>query len=83
MRLEEFDIEKAWWGNRHESEQSWKVTADEIARNNYNLDIKNPNAPIEVHDDPEELIRLYREAVISVNNLQEELKALLQKSLNK
>jgi type I restriction enzyme M protein len=81
MRLEEFDVEKEWWLNRTESEQSWKVSAADIAKNNYNLDIKNPNAPVEVHDDPEELLMQYKEAVTAVNQLQEELKSLLQKSL--
>jgi hypothetical protein len=41
--------------------QAWKVSAADIANNNYNLDIKNPNAPVEVHDDPEELFNLYLE----------------------
>jgi len=83
MRLQEFDIEKAWWIKREESEQSWKVSEADIANNNYNLDIKNPNAPVEIHDDPEELIQQYNEAVKSVKELQEELRILLQKSLKK
>ena len=44
MRLEEFDSERKWWNDRQESEQSWKVMAADIAKNNYNLDVKNPNA---------------------------------------
>ena len=83
MRLEEFDVEKKWWAKRQESEQAWKVSASYIAKNNYNLDIKNPNAPLKVHDDPDELLKLYQDAVTSVFQLQEELKSLLQKSLNK
>jgi type I restriction enzyme M protein len=83
MRLAEFEVEKEWWTRRRESEQSWRISADEIVKNNYNLDIKNPNSPIEVHDDPEDLIKRYKESVNLVNNIQEELKALLEKSLNK
>ena len=83
MRLEEFDDEKEWWDKRQESELSWKVSASDIAKNNYNLDLKNPNAPIEVHDDPDELLKLYQDAVTSVHQLQEELKSFLQRSLNK
>ena len=81
MRLEEFDIEKEWWEERKESEQSWRISAAEIAKNNYNLDIKNPNAPIEVHEDPEELLAKYTESVINVRRIQEDLKLTLSKAL--
>lgn len=30
IRLEEFDHEKEWWGNREESEVSWKINFSEI-----------------------------------------------------
>ena len=81
MRLEEFDIEKEWWEERKESEQSWRISAAEIAKNNYNLDIKNPNAPVEVHEDPEELLAKYTESVINVRRIQEDLKLTLSKAL--
>jgi type I restriction enzyme M protein len=81
MRLAEFDIEKKWWSKRKETEQSWKVAAKDIAANNFNLDIKNPNAPMESHEDPDELIAKYLEATRRVNSLQEQLRAILQKSL--
>jgi type I restriction enzyme M protein len=81
LRLEEFDIEKEWWEERKESEQSWRISAAEIAKNNYNLDIKNPNAPIEVHEDPEELLAKYTESVINVRRIQEDLKLTLSKAL--
>jgi type I restriction enzyme M protein len=58
IRIEEFDLEKAWWEDRVESEYAWKVTIDEIKQRNYNLNINNPNAnnknillsPIEIID---------------------------------
>jgi type I restriction enzyme M protein len=81
MRLAEFDIEKNWWTKRQENEQSWKVSASDIAKNNYNLDIKNPNSPVEVHDDPELLLEQYHEALATVIQLQNELRTNLQKSL--
>jgi len=77
MRLEEFDVEKSWWSNREESEQAWRVTATDIANNNYNLDIKNPNALAEVHEDPDELLAQYQESEKSVRELQEFLKLRL------
>ena len=81
MRLSEFDEEKNWWMKRKETEKAWKVSAKDIAANNYNLDIKNPNAPVEIHEDPEELLAQYAEAVKAVKALQDQLKASLQQSL--
>ena len=50
MRFEEFATECAWWGDeakgfksREETEQAWKVSVEDIEKNNYNLDIKNPH----------------------------------------
>jgi type I restriction enzyme M protein len=81
MRLAEFDEEKKWWTKRKETEKAWKVSAKDIAANNYNLDIKNPNAPVEIHEDPEELLAQYTEAVNAVKTLQDQLKTSLQQSL--
>jgi type I restriction enzyme M protein len=81
MRLSEFDEEKKWWNKRKETEKAWKVSAEDIAANKYNLDIKNPNAPVETHEDPEELLAQYAEAVKAVKSLQDQLKASLEQSL--
>jgi type I restriction enzyme M protein len=83
MRLEEFNTERDWWKKRQESEQSWKVSAAEIAQNNYNLDIKNPNVPLVVHDDPDELLHQFKVAMQEVANLQNELKIALNRSIDK
>ena len=81
MRLSEFDEEKNWWSKRMETDKAWKVSAKDIAVNNYNLDIKNPNAPIETHEDPDELLTQYLNAANAVRVLQDQLKAALQQSL--
>jgi type I restriction enzyme M protein len=81
MRLSEFDEEKNWWTKRKETEKAWKVSAKDIVANNYNLDIKNPNAPVEIHEDPEELLAQYAASVKTVKSLQDQLKASLQQSL--
>jgi type I restriction enzyme M protein len=39
---EEFEPLQKWWDNRQEDEHAWKIPAKEVAKNNYNLDIKNP-----------------------------------------
>jgi type I restriction enzyme M protein len=81
MRLTEFDEEKKWWNSRKETDKAWKVSARDIASNNYNLDIKNPNAPVETHEDPDELLAQYLNAANAVKALQDQLKASLQRSL--
>ena len=81
MRLSEFDEEKSWWNKRKETEKAWKVSAKDIASNNYNLDIKNPNSPVETHEDPDALLAQYAEAVKAVKALQDQLQASLQQSL--
>ena len=81
MRLEEFDTERKWWTNRQESEQSWKVSASVVSKNNYNLDIKNPNAPVEVHDDPDALLMQYENLKTDIQRIQLELLNNLTKSL--
>jgi len=81
MRLAEFDIEKKWWAKRHEGEQSWRVSAADIAKNNYNLDMKNPNKPLEVHEDPLTLLEKLLLSQKRVTELQNNLKELLTHSV--
>jgi len=61
IRIEEFEVEKVWWMNRAENEMAWRVSIDEIAANNFNLDIKNPNAPDENHGDFDELVAVHQQ----------------------
>lgn len=82
MRLEEFDVEKLWWTDRKESVQAWKISSADIANNKYNLDIKNPNAAVEVHDDPELLLNQYRIAQQEVLVFQQKLRDQLGEALS-
>jgi type I restriction enzyme M protein len=82
MRLEEFDVEKKWWAKRNESAQSWKVSASDLAKNNYNLDIKNPYAPVEVHEDPDQLLLQLEQAKLAVNELKNRLLEMLSTTKN-
>jgi type I restriction enzyme M protein len=77
IEIEEFDLEKAWWDEREENEHAWKVTADEIKARNYNLDIKNPNAPEASYGDPEVLLNVYRGHLEKAASLRAQLKAEL------
>jgi type I restriction enzyme M protein len=80
MRLEEFDFEKKWWTNREESETSWRVSAADIVRNNYNLDIKNPNVNVEVHENPDEILLELKQADELVRSLRKKLLTALSET---
>ena len=57
MKFGEFRPTLDWWNSREENEYAWKVSADDVVKNNYNLDIKNPNrAKAEEHRAPEEIV---------------------------
>lgn len=83
MRIDEFQPEKDWWENRQESEQTWRVSAEDIAESGYNLDIKNPNAVEAGHEDPDVLLARYNEAVEQVQSAQKALKTRLAESLGR
>ncbi|PEV93978.1 HsdM family class I SAM-dependent methyltransferase [Bacillus thuringiensis] len=44
IRLEEFNEELEWWNEREENGRAWKVSFEDIQKNGYNLDCKNPNS---------------------------------------
>jgi len=81
MRIEEFAPEKSWWDKREESEQSWKVSVEQIKDNGYNLDIKNPNTVADELGDPEELLADYKIMLTSVAETREALKRELMAAL--
>jgi type I restriction enzyme M protein len=47
IQAREFDPIKAWWNNRQESDQSWKVPIETIISKGYDLDFKNPTKVVE------------------------------------
>jgi type I restriction enzyme M protein len=81
MRIEEFAPEKAWWENRQESEQAWKVPVEQIIANGYNLDIKNPNTVADDHGDPDELLAEYKKMLENVAATREALRRELMNAV--
>ena len=81
MRIEEFDIEKAWWTNRQESERAWKVSIADIKARGFNLDIKNPNAPELTHEDPDVLLERYVQAKAAASEIRDQLRRALSEAL--
>jgi type I restriction enzyme M protein len=88
MRFEEFEPEMAWWGDesdnfatRVENEFAWKVTKEEIADRNYNLDIKNPHVGEQETHDPEVLLKKYEAQQEKIAGLHQQLKTILSEAL--
>ena len=81
MRISEFELEKKWWNNREENEYAWKVSAEDIKENNYNLDLKNPNSPEEQILDPQEVLKTYIAIQIQIDNKRDSLKKELETSI--
>ncbi|MFM6036947.1 MAG: N-6 DNA methylase [Sphaerospermopsis kisseleviana] len=39
----EFNDLKKWWDKREENDQAWRVSFEELEKNGFNLDVKNPH----------------------------------------
>ena len=88
LTIEEFDLEKKWWGGatrkgRKTTRDAWKIAAKEIAENNYNLDAagKNPHRDEVQNGDPVELMVEYQRIVDELKKAQAALKAVLMAAL--
>ena len=79
LQFEEFAACLAWWPDRQENERAWRVPAEQIAANGYNLDLKNPHAAADfAHLPPEQLVEdiLAKEARIA--ELMREIRGMLE-----
>jgi type I restriction enzyme M protein len=88
MRFEEFQTEIDWWGSeadgfksRIPTEQAWKVSIEDIAARNYNLDISNPHVGETINHDPEELLATYGKQQGEIQDLRDQLKSILATAL--
>ena len=81
MSIAEFGPEKAWWADRKETDFAWKVSLDSIRERGFNLDIANPNAPQDTHEDPDMLLARYDQERAAAAALREELKHALAAAL--
>ncbi|MCA1566091.1 MAG: type I restriction-modification system subunit M [Acidobacteria bacterium] len=81
IRLEEFQPERKWWTNRVETPQAWRISIDEIAGANFNLDFKNPHRSYEEEVDVETLIARHIEIEKAINRTREQLKRELSQAL--
>lgn len=81
LRIEDFAPEKKWWGKRKENDFAWKVSIEDIKARAYNLDIKNPRAKEDGPGDPDDLLRLYKEAESEAGKIRDQLRDELARAL--
>ncbi|WP_024905205.1 type I restriction-modification system subunit M [Robbsia andropogonis] len=88
IRIDEFDVEKAWWGSeadgfasRVENEFAWKVSIDDIRAKGFNLDQKNPHVGEVISHDPDELLAQYQAQQADAQAIRDQLKAILAAAL--
>lgn len=84
MRFEEFQAEIEWWGleaddfeSRVKTDQAWKISVEEIASRNFNLDINNPHVTKAVNQDPEQLLLEYSKQLVEIQGMRDQLKSIL------
>ena len=70
----------AWWKERAEGERAWRVPAEQITKNNYNLDIKNPNGKKDLEQlPPGILLRSIIEKEGKILEIVKDIQAILTK----
>ncbi|MDA1852082.1 class I SAM-dependent DNA methyltransferase [Bacillus cereus] len=83
IRLEEFNDEREWWGNREENDFAWRVSAEVVKNNNFNLDLKNPNAVLKDEEmTAEEIINEMCNSYSKVSQLLDSLKQEIYNAKN-
>ena len=88
IRIEEFEAERAWWGEdrdgfkaRVENEQAWRVSIDQIKAGNFNLDLKNPHSSDTGPGDVDHLLPEYEKLLAQIAATRAALKQELQAAL--
>jgi len=78
LQFEEFGPLLKWWESRQENERAWRVPAEQIIENNYNLDRKNPNAALDLeHLPPEVLVESIMEKEHRILEIMGEIRQML------
>lgn len=82
LQFEEFAPLIAWWNDRKESAQAWKLPAADILANGCNLDRKNPTLKQDItHLPPEQLVASILAKERQIIEIMEQVQALLKEPL--
>jgi type I restriction enzyme M protein len=80
LQFEEFADCLVWWRKREENERAWRVPAQQILRDNCNLDIKNPRGgPDLKHLPPDVLVESILEKERQVLDILHSIRASLKR----
>lgn len=78
LQFEEFGPCIAWWKERQENDQAWKVSTTELVNTGFNLDRLNPRAKTDLlHTPPDKLAEDVLEKELRLAELMREIKDLL------
>ena len=90
IQIEEFEAEKKWWGKpdkdgryskRKETAQAWRVSIEDIKKNNYNLDLKNPRSADTGPGKVEDLLPEYEALLAQIAETRRQLKQEFHRAL--
>ncbi len=88
IRIEEFEAERAWWGDeaddfsaRVENERAWRVPIEQIKAGNYNLDLKNPHSSEVGPGDVDHMLPEYEKLLVQIAETRAALKQELRRAL--
>ena len=90
IRIDEFMPEKKWWGKpdkkgryskRKETTQAWRVSIEELKKQNYNLDQKNPHNADKGPGKVEDLLPQYEPLLEKIADPRAQLKEELPQAL--
>ena len=80
---EHLDPIREWWGDRKESEYSWKVTVEEIVNAGYGIfNWENPNLPEDKIREVKTILNQYRAHKEDVSSLKTNFIQILQDAIN-
>lgn len=87
MKFTDLDNLIKWWGNPKENfktreinSHAWKVSLDEVIKNNYNLDFKNPHINTQKVYNPDVILSEYSNTINKTVSTRKNLKNLLSKN---
>lgn len=77
IRSEHFKPERDWWENRVENDRAFKVSKEDIIKNNYNLDFKRSQVVEEVRRDVNEILNSMTDSLMKQMKALDELRGLI------
>ncbi len=69
IEFHEFERELEWWNNKKENRFAWEVKLEDIIKNNYNLDISNPNSKEKIIEPSSDVYNRIKDDMNKVNKL--------------